>query len=481
MIEHRLSWDSPFELSITEAAELIRAKELSPVELLRSVFERIQATEEKVHAYVAIAREQAILSARQAESEILTERWKGPLHGIPFAVKDVYLTRGIVTEAGSRLLHGFMPERESWTVARLKDAGGVLLGKTTTPEFAYYSYSSTRPYPRNPWNLDHHSGGSSAGSAVAVAAGSAMAALGTDTGGSIRKPAAFTGIVGFKPTFGSVSKRDVIPMSPTLDHCGVLTRTAHDAQVIMSELARYDPLDPMSAEHSHESLFSAASMDLSACRLGVEDELLSDSVEPEVKSIIEKGIRRFEDLGAEIDRVRIPRIDSATAAGATILMADVSAYHTHWLTQREAEYEPGTRWMLRLGQSIPAIGYIQAMRIRGAFRRSMMEVFRTRNLTALIAPTHGATAPTVIDRHAEQVSQNVGSIASLFNEYCMPFNVTGQPAVSIPCGVASNGLPVGLQIVGKPFQDGTVLHIARLFEESEESGARRPVFRTVDE
>ena len=455
---------SASSLTIAKASRLIRARKLSPVELLESVIKRLELTENSLHAYSHIMAERAFEAARDAESRIVRGAWKGPLHGIPVALKDVYGWAGFPLEAGSKILLGHISKEDSGVTLRLKDAGAVILGKTATPEFALHAYSSIVVPPRNPWNHQRDPGGSSTGSAVAVAAGSAIAALGTDGGGSIRKPASLNGVVGLKPTFGRVTKRGVIPVSGTMDHCGPLTRTVEDAAHVMNALSGYDSRDPLSIDVRSPDFLEDLHKGVERIRLGVlSDFLYSIEVDPVVRQVIESALETFKRLGARLIEVSIPHIDEAVVAAPLVVLADAAAYHQKWLRDRGSEYVSGTRNMLRLGELILATDYLRALHIRGKLKLAMKEVFDTERLSALVMPCLAhSSEPLVESRHEDNESDGHEFMA--WNRNCIPFNSTGQPAITLPAGFDDHGVPVGLQIVGRPFDETTVLRIAQAYE-----------------
>lgn len=455
----------PYALTIAEAGALLRKRKLSPLELVDSLLQRIEETEGRLRAYVAVPFDSVREAARSAEREIARGGWRSPLHGIPVALKDVFHAVGMPTEAGSKTLKGFLPTGDSGVTIRLREDGAIILGKTVMPEFAYRSYPADLPRTRNPWNLEYHPGGSSAGSAVAVAADSAMGAMGTDTGGSIRYPASMTGIVGLKPTFGRVTRRGVVPMCSTMDHCGPLAKTVEDAALILNAIAGYDPQDPTSIDAPIQNYKEALNGSVKGLRLGIERRhFFSGAVIPPVRQAVEGALRVLRELGCIVVDIEIPYIECATVAGGILLMADMSSYHWNWLRERSDEYEPGTRLMLRLGELISARDYLLAVRARRQFKTAMREVFDIHRLNALVTPTHFGTAIPLAERFPHPVATDDETIEVKFNHHLMPFNLTGQPALTVPCGFNDTDLPVGLQIVGRPFDEATILRIGKAYE-----------------
>jgi len=462
----------PNALTIAQASSLLRKKTLSPVDLVESVLERIEETEGKLHAYAFVAIDSVRKAARHAEQEIMKGTWRGPLHGVPIALKDVYCTAGIPTEAESRLLKGHVPEQDSGVADRLKQGGALIVGKTVTPEFAYFAYPR-QERARNPWNLEYHPGGSSTGSGVSVAADSAMGAMGTDSGGSIRKPAAMNGIAGLKPSFGRVTKRGVIQLSATMDHCGPLCKTVEDIALIMSVVAGFDPDDVTSIDVPVPNLTEDLNRGVRGLRLGVERKhFFSEDVDPSVRFTVDSALSVFETLGAVLVEVDIPDIESALAASSALVLVEASYYHRRWLTERPGDYEPGTRFMLQLGNLITATDYLRALQIRRQFKARMEKVFERNQLDVLLTPTLSIPAITLAERFPPPKEGD--SIPIKWNSHCMPFNFTGQPALSIPCGFTGDNLPVGLQIVGRPFDEPTVLRIGKAYESATTWHLRAP-------
>lgn len=468
-----------FKLTIAEAATLLEARKVSPVELLNSVLHRIETTEPSVHAYSLVTAEQAGLDARAADEEIGRGGWRGPLHGIPIALKDLYDVSGVRTQAGSASFAGFIPKEDSFVAAKLRSAGAILIGKTVTHEIAY---GQNVPPTRNPWNRALYPGGSSAGSAVSVAIDSTIAAMGTDTGGSIRLPATLNGIVGLKPTFGLVSKRGVVPLSATLDHCGPITKCVEDAALLLNVIAGYDPDDPTSLDIRTNSFDSDLRASLRGLRIGVcRTYFFSPTVIPEIVTATEKALAVFRSLGAQIVDVEIPALASAPAAGLVLVMAEASTFYKKWLRSKPDTFEAGTRRALQVGELIFATDYLRAQQVRRALIQAMQNAFRAHELDAVVGPTEPLVAIPLEDVAAnlndgeagEAKSPPTGGLAALVS-HTIPFNLTGQPAISLPSGFTRDGLPIGLQIAGRPLGDGTVLRLGYAFERATEWHLRSP-------
>ncbi|MCW2781817.1 MAG: aspartyl/glutamyl-tRNA(Asn/Gln) amidotransferase subunit [Marmoricola sp.] len=457
----------PLALTVTSAAQLLEAGEISSLELTDLVLRRIDETEPMVHAYVHVAHEAAREAARHADRR----RRSGdtaPLLGLPLAVKDNFQTLDAPTEVGSRVLKGHRPTKDAAVVERIRAAGGVIVGKTVTHEFAY---GLNTPPTRNPWKLDSFPGASSAGSAVAVTVGSALGAVGTDTAGSIRTPAAVNGIVGLKPTYGRVSRFGVFQASPSLDHVGFLTRSVEDCTILYSAIAGFDARDPASLREPVGDPRADLDRGVSGLRLGVDRHYFFDfpGVEAGVRAAADAALDQLKAIGAELVDVTIPELDLMSAVGSTINLVDNSAWHGQLLRTRRGDYEPETRRMLAFGELIPAVAYANAQRARRVLSDAVRKAFETHRLDALIGPTVPVTAyPLDAQTNGAPTPRLSGLV-----HHNYPANVTGLPALSVPCGFA-DGLPVGLQIVGRPLDEATVLRIGRAFESSTAWHLRRP-------
>lgn len=465
----------PFAMTIAQATAALRDRLLSPSELMDSVLQRFSATEDRVHAYAAVAHGQAAEAARQATQEISSGHWKGPLHGIPVALKDVYHVAGLPTEAGSDVLKGFVPTEDSEVAARLKSAGAIILGKTVTTEFAYYAFRRDTPQTRNPWNPDFEPGDSSAGSAAAVAVRSAFAAMGTDSGGSIRKPASMCGVVGLKPTYGRVSQRGVIPLSSTMDHCGPLTRSVEDSALVLNAIAGVDGRDPTSLDEPVGDVACALGQGVRGLKLGVDEKHFLSGADPIVCAAFESALNVLRSLGATVVPVAIPDLDTAMTAGSTILSADAAYWHQKWLRDNPQSYQTDTRIRLQLGQFILATDYLRAMSVRREFARKVRTIFEGSGIHAFVAPTQPRPAQPLSHMDDAPDAEAKHAMARKWNWYCMPFNLTGQPALSVPCGFTAEGLPLGMQIVGRPLDEAMVLRIGHAYEAATDWHERLPL------
>jgi aspartyl-tRNA(Asn)/glutamyl-tRNA(Gln) amidotransferase subunit A len=459
------------DLSIETAGRELVARKISAVELVSATLDRIRETEPQVHAYAHVA-ERALDTAESLDHELQSGTHRGPLHGVPVGVKDLCFTTDMPTEAGSRVLRGNRTTTDATVVARLRAAGAVIVGKTVTHEFAY---GQNVPPTRNPWSLDSYPGGSSAGSGVAVAVRSAFAAIGTDTGGSIRIPASVNGVVGLKPTFGRVSRAGVIQMSPSLDHVGPLARTVGDCALVQQAIAGFDPADRTSID---APLTGAEDLEQGAqgAVIGIEREyFFDDKVDPQVREAVERMAEVLEAAGARVVEIVLPELKLMPVVAMSILLADTSAYHRRALRdERREAYEPGTRMMLELGELIPATLYVTAQRARTRLCAAMRQAFDDGKLDALLAPTTPqATLPLAVLSSGLVEDESTPRLGDYVHP-CFPANLTGQPALSVPCGFNDRGLPMGAQLIGRPFEEHVLFRIARAYERIDRWHERAP-------
>ena len=458
-------------LTIREAADLLRSQQLSPVELTRAFLDRIDATDGQLHSFITLLREEALADARLAEAEILRGEYKGPLHGIPFALKDLYDTAGIRTTAGSRVDFDRVPSQDATTTSRLKEAGGILLGKLAMHEFALGGPDFTTPFPpaRNPWNLDHITGGSSSGSGSAVASGQCMGALGSCTGGSIRGPASLCGIVGIKATYGRVSRAGVVTLSWSQDHCGPMTWTVEDAAYMLQAIAGYDPKDPTTSSAPVPNYSQSLREDIKGITIGVPRHFFfadSPEVNQEVIVAVEKGLEVLQGLGANIVDVNIPSLDYVRAANTIIMLSEAFAFHEKNLKSRPQEFGEMVRARFRIGGLFSASDYVQAQRVRKLVKREFAQVHQ--QVDVLVTPT--MTQPAAAFEGYDATSTIAG------RSFTAPFNLTGLPAISVPCGFTAAGLPVGMQISGKPFDEPGIFRVAYAYQQQARWFERRPQF-----
>ncbi|MGY0070247.1 amidase [Streptomyces sp. QTS137] len=449
----------PFELSLTEASRAVRARELSPVELTESVLARIAAVEGRLGAYVTVAADEALAAAVRAEREISGSGPRGPLHGIPMALKDLIDAEGMPTTASSHVRAGHVAERDSRVAERLGAAGAVLLGKTHTHEFAY---GLTTPQTNNAWDHSRVAGGSSGGSAVAVAAGGATFAMGTDTGGSIRVPAALNGVVGLKPTYGLVPRTGVTSLSWSLDHVGPLTRTVQDVALVLSATAGHDPRDPASVSGPMLDRFPGG--DLRGLKVGVPRNHYFDRVTPEVEESVRGAIERLVELGAELVDVEIPMARYIRAVQWGLMVPEATAYHERSLRATPDLYAADVRILLEAGELTSAGDYLRAQRARTMMRDAWARMFD--GIDVLAAPTVPMTAAEAGQEAVEWADGTTEAVSDSYVRLCAPANITGVPALTLPVGHDRAGLPIGMQLMARPFHDATVLRVGRVYEES---------------
>jgi len=460
------------ELTIAEASTQLRTRTISSVDLVEATLTRIEDTEPQVHAYARVLAEEARHAACQADRELAQGHWRGPLHGVPIAVKDICYTKGIPTEAGSRVRAGFIPAYDATVVRRLADAGAVIPGKTVTHEFAY---GVNTPPTRTAWDLTCYPGGSSTGSGVSVSVRSSFGALGTDTGGSIRVPAFVNGIVGLKPTFGRVSRYGVVPLAASLDHVGPLTRTVEDCAILLQALAGYDAFDSGSIDEPVPDYRADLEAGVNELVVGVErDYSFYAGVSDEVRAAVEGVLAELEQQGARIVQVKLPELEFMTQTGMTILLAEASAFHRDLLRRHASEYDPSTRLMIELGEFIPATHYLRAQRARAVLKNAMKTVFQAHGLHAMLWPTMPLTTVPLEDLPAARRDGAEGTPILAYIHHTFSANVTGQPALSVPCGLSSTGLPIGFQLLGRPYDEATVLRIARSYERAHNWSTLKP-------
>jgi aspartyl-tRNA(Asn)/glutamyl-tRNA(Gln) amidotransferase subunit A len=454
---------------IRELGRRFRSGALSPVELTTFLLRRIERLEPTLHAFVTVTSDRALADAKAAEAAIARGD-RRPLLGVPVAYKDLYATRGVRTTAGSALLEDWVPDDDATCVTRLQDAGCVMLGKLITHEFAWGIQTPGHRFPpaRNPWSRDHIPGGSSSGSGAALAAGLCAGALGSDTGGSIRGPAAFSGIVGLKPTYGRCSRAGVVTLSWTLDHTGPMARTVEDCAYQLQALAGHDPLDPASSRAPVADYLAALGQPIRGLAIGVPSrEFFLEGTDPEVAAAFEASLATFRSLGADVRDVAIPHI-SDTPLFMVILASEAFAYHERDIRERPWLYGELLRDRLLHGGLYTGAEYVQAMRLRERLRREMRDALRTVDLLA--TPTMPKPAPTFAGAYDRQ--------AGFPRSNTPPFNLSGLPALALPCGFTGSGLPISLQLAGRPFDEATVLRAGHAYEQATEWHTRRPTLAT---
>jgi aspartyl-tRNA(Asn)/glutamyl-tRNA(Gln) amidotransferase subunit A len=452
-------------MTVADASKLIRDRKLSPVELTEAFLSRIADLDDQLNAYILPLADQVRTAAKKAEAEIATGNWKGPLHGIPIGLKDIYNTADVRTTGHSALFKDHVPTEDAFTVKCLREAGAVILGKFSTWEFAIGGASFDLPWPpaRNPWNTARDPGGSSSGSGAAVAAGLAMAAMGTDTGGSIRGPASWCGIAGHKPTYGYLSRRGILPLSFSLDHAGPMCWTSEDCALMMNALAKHDPLDAASAAVTPPDFAAALGGDLKGVRIGVPRHFFETDLtcEPEVLAAFNASVEVFRTLGATVQDVTLPPLGLFTDVNSLITAAEAFAIHGEWLRKTPELYGERGRLRMMAGAFVSAETYVNAQRERARLIGVVADVMRDVDL--LIMPTRHIVAPPI-----GAYDSSVGPSLT------RPFNMTGNPALSVCNGFTGAGLPISLQIGGRPFEDHLVLKAGDAFEEATTYRSIRP-------
>jgi aspartyl-tRNA(Asn)/glutamyl-tRNA(Gln) amidotransferase subunit A len=456
-------------LTIREASSRLQSGQLSPVDLTRAFLDRIEQLDGALQSYITVLPERAMAAARTAEADLLQGHAKGPLHGIPIALKDLYDTQGIRTTASSRVLADRVPTEDATATARLEAAGAILLGKLAMHEFALGGPDPTCGFPlaRNPWNLDHIPGGSSSGSGTAVAAGLCMGSLGSCTGGSIRGPAAYSSIVGLKATYGRVSRYGVVPLSWSLDHCGPMTWTVEDSALMLQAIAGYDPKDPTSSQAPVPDYTATLGGSIKGLTIGVPRHFFfadDPRIDRDVLSTVDQALRILEELGAHIQEVTIPTLDYSGAAQPAIMLSEAFAYHEQNLRTKPEAFGEMVRARFRTGGLFSSADYVQAQRVRNVLKRQCAEVLR--QVDVLASPTMPSPAPAFSEMDAMTTARRPS--------FTGPYNLTGMPAISVPCGFTPSGLPVGLQIAGKPFDEPTVLRVAYAYEQQARWFDQRP-------
>jgi len=458
----------PVYLTVTEAARLIEKRELSPVELTQSRLDRIEKLDGRLHSFVRVLPDAALASARAAEAEIAAGRYKGALHGIPIGLKDIYETAGIPTTGHSKVMQDHVPAADAFTVAKLKDAGCIVMGKLATHEFAFGGPSFDLPWPpaRNPWDTTRFTGGSSSGTGASVPAGLVLGGTGSDTGGSIRGPAAYCGLAGIKPTYGLCSRTGILPLAFSLDHAGPMAWTAEDCAIMLQAMAGHDPADPASANHPVPDYRKALTGDVKGLRIGLIRHFytIDSEADAATRDAIDGAAKKYEAMGASVREVALSPLAEWAACGILIMMSEAYAIHETNLRARFTDFGEIFRDRMVLAGLWTAADYVQALRRR---RELVDELDRAMQGLDLVMTAAAASEAPKID--------DVPKFATLERpSLTMPFNVTGSPAMSVCCGFTEAGLPLSFQIVGKRFADATVLRAADAYERATPWRERRP-------
>jgi aspartyl-tRNA(Asn)/glutamyl-tRNA(Gln) amidotransferase subunit A len=478
-------------LTLDDAGNKLRKREFSSVELTEAVFERIADTDSKIRAYLTVARDAALEQARQADERLEHDRAASPLLGIPLAVKDNFLTRGLRTTCASKILANFMPPYDATTVRKLRATGAIITGKTNLDEFAMGSSAENSAFfpTRNPWNLERIPGGSSGGSAAAVAADQCIAALGTDTGGSIRQPAACCGIVGLKPTYGRVSRFGIIAFASSMDQVGPLTKDVQDSALLLEAIAGHDPADSTSVDRPVPRYSEALTGDVKGLRLGIPKEYFVAGMQPEVEQAIRTAIRELEKNGGVIEEISLPHTEYAVAVYYIVATAEASSnlarydgmrYGHHatakdltetYMISRGEGFGPEVKRRIMLGTYALSAGYydayyLKAQRVRTLIKQDFDEAFK--HCDVIVTPT----APTTAFKLAEKIQDPLQMYLS--DIYTISVNLGGLPALSLPCGFDQDGMPIGMQIIGKHFDEATILRVGHAYEQATEWSKRKP-------
>jgi aspartyl-tRNA(Asn)/glutamyl-tRNA(Gln) amidotransferase subunit A len=449
-----------YELPLIEVAEKIRTRQVSPVDVAQSSLARLAEVEPALTAFVTVTADVALEQAKAAETEIGEGRYRGPLHGIPLGVKDLYDTAGIKTTSSSAQRADYVPTADSASVARLYAAGMVLIGKTHTHEFAY---GATTPTTGNPWAPDRTPGGSSGGSGAAVGAGVVHVALGSDTGGSIRIPAALCGTVGLKPTFGRASRAGVASLSWSLDHVGPLSRNVTDAALVMAAMSGYDRRDPGTVDRPVPDMVAAIGAGVAGKRIGIPTNYYTEQLDPEAAAAAGTAASVLEGLGAELVEVQIPMAEHIIATEWAIMMPEATAYHLDALRTSPEKFTDETRILLETGAAVPATDYVNALRLRTLMQAAWQEMFA--GIDVLLAPTLAAAATLRSDPFLTWPDGTVEGATPAYVRLSAPANLTGLPSLSVPAAFTSGGLPLGVQIIGKPFAEPEILQVGFALEQ----------------
>lgn len=450
-------------MTIREAGQSLRSRRMSVAELVSAAVSRIERLNPALRAFITPTANSAIERGQQLDAELAAGRDRGPLHGIPIAYKDLFLTRGVLTTCGSPIYENFVPAYSATVVERLEAAGAVMLGKLNMHELAYGITSANPHYGpvRNPWDTERSPGGSSGGSAAAVAANIVYAAMGSDTGGSIRIPASFCGTVGLKPTYGRVSRYGALPLGYTLDHMGPLTRSVRDAALVLNAIAGYDPKDSSSSRHPVVDYIPDDGCSIRGLRIGFPESFFLDELDPDVESAVRGALARAASLGAEVKPVWLPDMEAVNAVTRVILLAEASAVYEPHLDERQ-RFGADVLTLLDQGRLLSAPAYVNAQRLRRKLCREFQHVWS--EVDCLVTPTTPNTAPRI----GEEVVRLGGrdeNVRIASTRLVRGFNLLGYPALSIPCGLSSKGLPIGLQIAGPPFEEALILRVGATLED----------------
>ena len=459
----------PF-LSAGDLSRLIQSKDVSPVEATEAYLDRIESLDHRFNSYLTVMREQALADARQAGQDIAAGQHKGPMHGVPVAVKDQFWSKGVRTTGGSRILADFVPDEDATVIANLRKAGAVVLGKTNMTEFAITGFSHRYSTPRNPWDIDTYTGGSSSGSGAATAAYLCATSLGEDTGGSIRFPATWCGLVGIRPSWGRVSRFGVMRGVWSMDTVGPISRTVEDAAITLGAIAGHDAKDPYSSQAPVPDYRQSLGGDLNGLKIGVITEFLeSGLVEPAVRQSVSNAIATLGELGATVEEVSIPLSIGAGVASAVLLAVEPALAQQDWIKDRIQDYGHDVRLLLLTGSLMPAQAYYKAQQLRTMLRQQVLDSLEKYDV--LVLPTSGKGAQPREEDPPVTSEETAGRLAFLFTRI---FNLASCPAMSVPCGFDDRSMPVGLQIAARPGAEETIFKVAHAYEQATSWHTMRP-------
>ena len=463
--------DTPLHYqTISEVGARLRSKELSPVELTQAILERIEALDGQLKSYATVMGDSAMASARAAEQEIVAGNYRGGLHGVPIAVKDLCFTTGVPTMGGARVMRDFVPDFDGTVVRKLNGAGAVILGKLNLTEGAMAGYNPEFQIPVNPWGADRWSGASSSGSGVATAAGLCYGSLGSDTGGSIRFPSAACGTVGIKPTWGRVSRYGVLALAESLDHVGPMTRSASDAGVMMQALAGHDPNDPTSLTAPVPNMLQGLEQGVRGVRIGVDERYIGDDVDSELAAAVMEGARLLESLGARLMPVRMPDTEPLSRAWGVLCSAEAAAAHREFFPARADEYGPWFRGWLELGLRHSAADYAVASYTRLASNGTLAEIFD--GIDVLVCPSM-TTPPERVTQEA--LYGPMDEEEWTWGRFTIPYDFSGSPTISLPAGLNSEGLPLSIQFIGRHLTEPLLVQVGHVYEAATQHRMLPPV------
>ena len=463
----------PF-LSATELGSLIKSREVSPVEATEAYLERIPQIDGKLNSYITVTPDRALADAKRAEQEIVSGKYRGPMHGVPIAVKDQMYTKGILTTGGSTILKDFVPDEDATVISNLNDAGAVLLGKLNMSEFAMGD-AFEHPYgrPHNPWDLSRNAGTSSSGSGAATAAFLCATSLGEDTGGSIRGPASFCGLVGIRPSWGRVSRHGVLGASWSMDQVGPISRTVSDCAITLAAIAGHDPKDGHTWDVPVPDYLASLSVGVQSLKIGVITERVQGpSVDPQVRDLVVKAIAQLGELGAVVSEIEIPLIAQSAAISTAVTYGDVSGVHREGIDNRLKEYDYNLQLRLLTGAILPAQAHQKAVRLRHMLRQQILDALE--KVDVLVMPTSSIPASPLPEKAGVESKEAFLEMRGGRRSCTAPFNLASVPALSINCGFTFDDLPVGLQIAGKPFDESMLFRVAYAYEQATDWNTRRP-------